>query len=569
MDKFINQDIFILKPDAELIKYCDKRIKSIDYKNKSNINILYETIYILNFYFRLCGFMMLTNYNSGWKKLEKKITELIKYIYTDKQLIMFIQEHDHKNKIKKVIYANSEKYVKKIYKTSIQDHNLYMVKQGDEDSRSKRHKSEAKYCDEVSKLIPNFIKVLALRINNPTKIYNTPNNVKQIINHVNENIMQKAKSETEFLKAEHSLNKLNRCDVIYFNEKYKNKYKFKPKLVFTAMIDLLQQYFNIKLQKTDIETNGSTRYNVMHGPSHIGIVYINFASKTIDKNQCIYINITGPADFGDKEFVAISTITGNYDAYMYYDEIVLLFREFGYFIHNLTNNEKKYIYNEFYANLMEHIAMNKETINMIANMHKIIENKNEIIDNIIFAYRMSAGLNIQIECVNAFFDFIIHNSMDFVNMIEKEHNQTNMLISLYKKIHDEIIKIDIHIEGLEPDIILKELDDAYNPYNNIMNKIISYRLLTLMNSKKNPFLKEQKLQQIDSIIDGYIHDKELYTTYFTYINGVQPKPVIRESPDILYKDKFYKDDAVAETDNYFNDATETEHDVINKLHYKY
>ena len=89
---------------------------------------------------------------------------------------------------------------------------------------------------------------------------------------------------------------------------------------------------------------------------------------------------------------------------------------------------------------------------------------------------------------------------------------------------------------------------------------------------KNPFIniKNKNMQQIEYIINKNISmEQELYSLYFLYINGTPPKADIKKCTGTLYEDKLDNQNTMAETDNYFNDATETEHDVINKLHYKY
>jgi hypothetical protein len=140
--------------------------------------------------------------------------------------------------------------------------------------------------------------------------------------------------------------------------------------------------------------------------------------------------------------------------------------------------------------IMEYIAWEKETIN------EICKGLDETVpDHILFTRYIDFANSIKLRCVNAFFDHIIHNSSDVIEMIndsiKKNGKAGNILLSLYKKIYSDIMSaqrdiLNLNINGINSTLLYQEINGSEGMlYGNILTEILSYGVFSLIRSGRD------------------------------------------------------------------------------------
>ena len=243
---------------------------------------------------------------------------------------------------------------------------------------------------------------------------------------------------------------------------------------------------------------------------------------------------------------------------MDYNNVVLMFKEFGHIIRNLTYKSNfgllnyDNLYDNFLPYVMEYIAWDKNTI------RKIVGNSDEIIDHILFSRNIDLCNSISQKCIHALLDFTIHSSNDFINTINKSlKNNTNnnqIFINLCKKIienktkkYSHILNTDYYISS--PYFFTQMINGSEGTlYSKISNEIFAYAIYKyIINNTDNNF-KTKVLQpvstQFNILLLNYISEINV-DAYNLYLN------------DIIGIDNTNKDniecDVMTDNTNFFDD----------------
>lgn len=442
-----------------------------------------------------------------------------------------------------------------------------------------RHLIETQFTSRTKNTITEFSKLILYRHQIATKYgydtyfnyinrnkYNNTESIKSLITELNNKIDKKAYEEIEkihnFYKRIHNTQeKISISDVINYNSIHKNNNKYHPVHVFNILCSTLNNYFNLTLIKCNaISWNKNVIvYNVVDTNTKqlFGRLFVDIMYRDDKKiSDLISINLSDKMEINDGSCsISEAAIIANYpnEKCMTYTDVILFFKEFGYIISNLCYNTRVGLLNydnefsSYVPLLMEHIAWDNDTISMIC------ANDLTVIDHIKMDRYLDLCINLKIKCINAKFDYILHNSKDLVTVINKsinEKKQTSVINDIYINIYKDLLTSasDIMINNImyiNPLAIVCEINNSQGLlYSNLMNEIFAYATYWLIKEKNitnfrscvlengidsyrdliKKFLNNQNINYFDLYIKNIIktHCIEDYITEDT--NGFDDKP---------------------------------------------
>jgi Zn-dependent oligopeptidase len=455
-----------------------------------------------------------------------------------------------------------------------------------------RHQIETQYTSRTQNALVDFSKLIVSRkllaeqagystyfkYINKSK-HDNSDTIKEFIIELNNKINNKIRSDMDriyhfFSRSFPDKNmKICSSDVIKYVRVHRNNTKFEPKQVFYAIFNILDKYFNIKLQKID---ERAWRENV--------IVYNMSDKKTKKLMGRLYLDImfdenkkiSDPISIRLSDKMQINTnssthaevaLLANYQntKCMTYQDVVLLFKEFGYMLIGMCYDSRVGLVNyddefsNYLPSLMEYIAWDRETIQMVVGALDT-----SIIDHIEIGRELDMCYNIKMKCINAKFDHLIHNSEPLLDIIIKAVNQKNdasaEILETYKDIYTEIMSpiadtFMIQTDNIDPSTMIQEIAGTHSVlYSNLMNEIFAYATYWIikenLNKKDSIIVEEFRSCILDNGVDNY---RDLVRTFLKKIDvncfSLYIKNVIKTESI---------DDYVTEDTNYFEEDRESD-----------
>lgn len=459
-----------------------------------------------------------------------------------------------------------------------------------------RHQVQTQYMSRTQNALIDFSKLIVMRKElaqqagfstyfkyiNRDKIDNSET-IKEFISTLNDKIGKKTHRELErvvqyFMSSDDKTTKISSSDVIKFMSKNCNNTKFIPSHVFDVLFQLLTQYFNLYLEKTNEVAwkDNVIVYDVFDCVKSIDTLKPNyvkgkllgrlFLDTVYDENKKIINPIS--IRLSDKMQINISNRTiaeiallANYHntKCMSYSDVILLFREFGYIISNMCYESRVGLinYDEEFSNylpsLMEYIALDRDTIKMIIGNNTDLS----IIDHIEHSRELDLCYNIKIKCINAKFDHILHNSEPLydilVNAINQKNDASKEIFDIYKNIYKESMEsvadifIDI-VDYIDPISIVHEINGSQGTlYSNVMNEVFAYATFWIIKEKTRKGSLTNEFREY-VLNNGVNNHRDLIRTFLKKIDinyfSLYVKNVIKT--DVI-------DDYVTEDTNYFDE----------------
>lgn len=289
--------------------------------------------------------------------------------------------------------------------------------------------------------------------------------------------------------------------------------------IIQVLFNVLSIYFNIDVKRTTLIGWNSNVcvYNFYNKNDDIllGRLYVDITYDTSKK-------ITPPITINISEKMQINTynttvsemaLIANYK-FVNYDDVILLFREFGYIISCMCykSNVGMLNYDTEFSNymplVMEYFALDTDIIKLIC-----------IDDNICAHVEMNKYIDIcyklKIKCIHATFDHIIHNSEKLMESIINSNNNTKIL-EIYKTVYADLMKPIQHIyntnvQYIDPLLIIQEINNFQGLlYSNLMNDILAYTTYSLI---KKQYVNEFRIIVLDNGIDNY---RQLISKFLQY-----------------------------------------------------
>jgi hypothetical protein len=318
-------------------------------------------------------------------------------------------------------------------------------------------------------------------------------------------------------------------------------------VVIYYLFKLIEKYFGISIRRYDFDDahvdvdahkgNKDDNNNIdfkmknfkgfelfisnLDGDVLLGRLYIDLdksdgSKKIIDP---ISIKVSDRMLISDNVYtIAEVVLLGNYDKEITYPQIVQLFKEFGYIIQEicylsgvgLVNRDPEF--SNFMPLLMENIAWDKDTVQMICN-------DPDVTDHIIAMRHFDICTSLKYKCINAKFDHLIHNSNEIIDILvkmlknpnndTKEHvtnSMRNTIVQLYQTIYREAFKgvediVDMSsamsLESIDPLTVVQEINGSQSLlYSNLINEIFAYTSYHIIknNIKTNHEFRYQVLE---------------------------------------------------------------------------
>ena len=361
---------------------------------------------------------------------------------------------------------------------------------------------EQRYLSKSHDILPDYSKLLIMRkilanehgyatyfkyINRKTR--DNSETINDLLVELDTHISKKIQTEIHKIQTHFNNSSLHQYHIIKYNRMYKNKTKFDISHVFNVIFYIIEKYFNIRFKKIKCTTwdNNITSYCVfdVETKKTLGYVYIDILHNNIK-------TIVDPIAIRLSEKMTTLSygeyaLIGNYKygISLTYNDIILIFKEFGYIVIGLCCESSTGIVNKdtefinYIPSLMEYIAYDHDTVSMIVGkMDKTI------IDHIELNRMFDIYHNIRLKCVNIKFDYLIHNSESLIDNMILENNK-----NIYECVNNTYIDIYKNIFGstnyvIDPLIIIQSIIGQHGMlYSNLMNEIFAYASFWLI--KKN------------------------------------------------------------------------------------
>ena len=530
-----------------VLNYCSKSLLFIINTkiNKTNyVNILSklnDIIYISNYYEALINFMSINNKNNKWQYIKTKLTKFFNNMYTNK--ILYKQIKELNKVIKEHIKENKDnitfiKYILKKFRNTSKK--IINVKKNINILEQEILKNTPDLYKKLTSLI--ILKNEYAKLLKKTTYFNiyvkdiNYNKIKELLDDLIEKTNDKTEKDLINVKMYFKKDKILLQDIInYKNISYANTEKiFTPKYVINIIFNIFKLYFGLNVVKfTNIQKlwgDNILTYNIYDNVNTLlGILHIDLIkneNKTIKKPVCIVLsnryvhkihNIINPAQ------IILSCVYPNAtDKSMSFNDVILLFKEFGNVIKYICCKSISHPNNtntNIMPRIMEYIALDNDTINILCN------NNEKIINNILETKNILQGITVRIKCINALFNLMIHNSDELITLMKTD---TNLLNNLYDKLFKSIMKkyeniIDTNIK-LDYNVILNEINnDEIILYQSILSDILAYSLYKIIkNSNKTKFVDKvlkNNNKQLDFLIHKFISFHK-YDSYNIYLKDI-------------------------------------------------
>lgn len=440
-----------------------------------------------------------------------------------------------------------------------------------------RSEIENAYMLRTNNMLPYISKILILRnmyariLNrvNYTQLINSKStaeseNIKLLIADLNVKLDGEVKKDLEFVKKEsdrRSTEKIELHDIVYVCNRLMPDKKFSPAKVLEVLTTIMKNFFGIIMT---VDVDGSipmfNKFVLKNNAGYIGVLYVDLIERD-DKNvkQPVFIKLNNYYVDPETSKIIYPTmcILGSFQNMtsdcITYNDIVLVFREFGNVLYNilaLTPNgipEDDIELYSFTSYIMEFFADDQDVIAMFTDKM----NKTNI-DRLKLSRRIENIINIKLKCFYALFDNILHGSDEVIQILKDTKNNSdakNILLELYRKAYVEVfnnVKDVFNIDALcvNPTIIQNCTDGNQGViYGSILGLILAYNAYVLikkglgekfvkkvLNNPKYCYKKSVK-KFVDNINDNY------YNNFVKQYLGISPTVESEQDSDNYYDDK--------------------------------
>lgn len=375
------------------------------------------------------------------------------------------------------------------------------------------HNIELQYNSRTNNILSDFAQLIIMRHTlaqqNNKKTYfeyinigkqDITKTIKIFLSELNNNINYKFASEINKIYQVCGKNKkLQHSDILKYVRSKKNKKTYDIQDILNIIFSILDKYFNIIVKKINNKAwaDNISTYIFYDKPTNnlLGRLFIDI-KQTYKLNSPVTITISDKMQINNtnntKQDMTVSEIVlvANYKNIIY-DDVVLLFREFGHIINNMCYSSTVGMINydieftNFIPTVMEYFAYDREIMKLITN-DDIICDHIEMYKNIDICYQL------KLKCINAQFDHIIHNSESFINNVINSFNKNKTapeILKTYQDIFAELMEpiyllYNIKISHIDPLLIVQEINSFQGLlYSNLMNDIFAYGSFWIIKNK--------------------------------------------------------------------------------------
>jgi len=451
-----------------------------------------------------------------------------------------------------------------------------------------RHKVEEKYLSRTRICLNELARLIILRHEYALKNgfstyyqyinrdkYDNTLTIKEMLCTLNKKISGRLEKEVDRIHSyycdHNNTNQLlTNCDIRRYAKSKEMTFKFKLANAMTCVFDLCKKYFKLTFIRESMNRAlPDSEIYVCYDQNKkiLGRLFCDLLWKP-DKNinGVITIKLSDRIHHNDSKHNTIPEVVmlgGLHDREISYKEIVSIFREMGYVMQYICYESTAGLlnYDEEFSNfvpmIMEYIAWNRNTIEHLL-MISGTGDRCIVADHLEFINSIDQLYALELRCINAKFDHLLHNSIPFIDLLRRasdEKQLEQLILELYQTTHQEImlpIKSMFHIipNDIDPIAIAQQVNNTHGIlYSNIMNEIFSYCAYWLICVKGCMTFREEVLT------DGTTSFKELVRNFIKKADincfDLYIRDVVRSNP---------LEDYVSEDANYFeaNDSDESD-----------
>lgn len=404
----------------------------------------------------------------------------------------------------------------------------------------------------------------------------TVDSIKNLINDLLNKIEQRSKKETERLKREMIKDGFNKkvdgSDFIYYYEKYKPLYLFKPVEIIKIIFDISEKMFGITFKPAKFNLNLWSEKimtcKVMGvAKEDLGFVHFDLYKTSTKKiNNPLCVKLSGQP----KRICLLTSYHDINSKCMTFSDVILLFREFGCVLQMITHNKDELIvkndeFDILMCQVMEYIVWEKSTIEKICFGLDPVS-----VEHITFMRYINFANTIKNKCVNSLFDHIIHNSEDLIDLIKQNTSKGlgsgEIIDSLYKKIYFDIWSeqsdtVNLTDFNINPNVILNEISGNESTlYCNILTEILSFSVYTLIKDGFGKDFIKDVLSKPSNLLRESLNifiGKLKSDSYYLYLQEVIGYNEINTETNMKIKKMSNTNQILTETSgNYFDDGDE-------------
>lgn len=332
--------------------------------------------------------------------------------------------------------------------------------------------------------------------------------------------------------------KVDANDIVYYCEHLTTRVTFQLSHIIHCVRCALNKYFKIELvetQDTHIWNANVICFEVKFESKLLGLCYVDL-QKTETKSMTSPISIHLSQRRGNSDVTRVAII-GNYPNFekkiISLSDTIYLFREFGCAIQMLAHESSNglFIENKEFCNLMQQIMecvlWEKSTIKMLCEQ-ETIEN---VVDCVLFTRHLNFAYTIKMKCINALFDYVLHNSLELIKIIKSANTNDykQIMFSVYKKIYQHIMFsqqdiLNTNISGINPIILQQEINGSEGLiYCNIYTEILSFGIFQLVKNGNGLQFVQTVLksypQHMKKKLDEFLDREDSYDAYLKELIG--------------------------------------------------
>lgn len=328
--------------------------------------------------------------------------------------------------------------------------------------------------------------------------------IKNLIDDLILKIDTRAKKETDRIKRNLEKDGHNKKvefhDFIYYYRQMCSDYSFSLKKSLIYLLEYISKHFSLKFEifeyKHNLWNKNIITYKVNDAENvFLGFFHFDLCNKIISSPISIHL-CHNYKDINGSNFYTQIAILSNFGENITHNDIISLAKELGNAIQllyykSITGNVN-YRDDFFYltSKIMEYIVWEKNFL------LKITANNTNLVEHLLFTRFIDFGNSIKLRCVNAYFDHVIHSSVELISELKKLGRCSgDFFKNLYKQIYNNIFSsqknFKLNIDDIHPVVILQEINDSEGCiYESILVEIFSYNIYNLIkNGDVKKYLK--------------------------------------------------------------------------------
>jgi hypothetical protein len=575
----------------KIIKYC-KSIEDNIENDISSDNLL-KLLYIVDYFYKTIGLMLIVSSDKRYEECDFEIQNYTQQLFSNEKIYKKIKKmkkiettkllnsieknfYELKNpnlnkiyndmsmlknkielKLDEPIFMENNKYIENIINNN--DKNFMMTTEIFNLLQKKLTKIPIRntimtfYINKSNAVLDDFAMLLLYRNKYAKLLGHTTyfNYIKQsgpvelVTNLIDDllcKIESRSRKETEKIQKRLLNDGINRKveqnDFSYYVEKLQPTQLFKPSSVIKLLFEISESYFGLSFKPVKYELNLWTEKivtcKVMKNEYEYGYVHFDFYKRELKKVvNPICVKISG----SPIRLCFLSSFNDLNSECLTYNDIKLLFNEFGCLIQMITHNKEEVIaknddLDNLMCQVMEYILCEKIIVEKLCHSYDPI-----VVEQIMALKYINHINSIKIKCINSLFDHSIHNSKELINIIRentKNNQGSNEIVrELYIKIYSDMwIEqqdiFNINPININPSIILQELNGSETKlYYNILTEILSFSVYTLIkNGHGKDFIDNvlsQKTHNMKNSLNKFIEilKTDNYVLYLQQIIGIE------------------------------------------------